>query len=59
MNDLVNNIVEEPDAIEEKEEVTVDVLKSMKDHIDLDSQSKKHSLSNLWSAASVLSKKMA
>lgn len=57
MNDLVNNIVEEPDAIEEKEEVTVDVLKPMKDHIDLDSQSKKHSLSNLWSAASVLSKK--
>ncbi|KAK9054970.1 hypothetical protein SSX86_026049 [Deinandra increscens subsp. villosa] len=30
----------------------------MQDHIDLDSQSKKHSRSNFWSAASVLGKKL-
>ncbi|KAL4557865.1 hypothetical protein LXL04_036059 [Taraxacum kok-saghyz] len=57
MNDLENNIVEEPAVIEEKDEARVDVFKPMKDHIDLDSQSKKHSRSNFWSAASVLSKK--
>ncbi|KAI3677627.1 hypothetical protein L6452_36893 [Arctium lappa] len=57
VNDLENNIVEEVAEIEEKEDITVDVLKPMKDHIDLDSQTKKPSLSNLWSAASVLSKK--
>ncbi|KAI3507339.1 hypothetical protein L1887_22310 [Cichorium endivia] len=57
MNDLENNIVEDPAEIQEKEEVTVDALKPMKDHIDLDSQSKRPSLSNFWSAASVLSKK--
>ncbi|KAI3750515.1 hypothetical protein L2E82_21154 [Cichorium intybus] len=57
MNDLENNIVEDPAEIEEKEVVTVDSLKPMKDHIDLDSQSKRPSLSNFWSAASVLSKK--
>ncbi|KVH94906.1 Uncharacterized protein family UPF0503 [Cynara cardunculus var. scolymus] len=57
VNDLDNNIVEEVAEIDEKEDATVEVLKPMKDHIDLDSQSKKPSLSNLWSAASVLSKK--
>lgn len=59
VNDSENNIVEEVAEIEEEEEedVIVDDLKTMKDHIDLDSQSKKPSLSNFWSAASVLSKK--
>ncbi|KAI3771299.1 hypothetical protein L6452_02461 [Arctium lappa] len=57
VNDSENNIVEEVAEIEEEEDAIVDDLKTMKDHIDLDSQSKKPSLSNLWSAASVLSKK--
>lgn len=60
LNDSQNDIVEEVPEIEEEqqeENASVDDLKTMKDHIDLDSQSKKPSLSNLWSAASVLSKK--
>lgn len=56
VSDLSNNNVPEVAEIEEHA-VTVDDLKSMKDHIDLDSQSKKPSRSNFWSAASVLSKK--
>ncbi|CAI9298604.1 unnamed protein product [Lactuca saligna] len=58
-NDPENDIVEEAAEIQEEEEenASVDDLKTMKDHIDLDSQSKKPSLSNFWSAASVLSKK--
>ncbi|KAK9073051.1 hypothetical protein SSX86_007373 [Deinandra increscens subsp. villosa] len=64
VHDLTNNIMEE----KEKEEAEIEIeeqqnesvfedLKPMKDHIDLDSQSKKPSRSNFWSAASVLSKK--
>ncbi|KAK1412422.1 hypothetical protein QVD17_33664 [Tagetes erecta] len=59
VSDLNNDIVEEADEIEEqKMSISIsDELKPMKDHIDLDSQSKKPSRSNFWSAASVLSKK--
>ncbi|KAI3759891.1 hypothetical protein L1987_50275 [Smallanthus sonchifolius] len=61
VNDLENNIVEEEEEqqqqIEKKEESVSDELKPMRDHIDLDSQSKKPSRSNFWSAASVLTKK--
>ncbi|KAJ0520819.1 putative protein OCTOPUS [Helianthus annuus] len=61
VNDLDHNIVEEAVKIEQKEEsISIsDELKpmAMKDHIDLDSQSKKPSRSNFWSAASVLTKK--
>ncbi|KAI3819091.1 hypothetical protein L1987_12914 [Smallanthus sonchifolius] len=57
VNELENNIVEESAEIEEEEMIVLDELKPMKDHIDLDSHSKKSSRSNFWSAASVLSKK--
>ncbi|KAI3805765.1 hypothetical protein L1987_21650 [Smallanthus sonchifolius] len=63
VNDLENNIVEEAAEIEQKiekkeeSESVSDELKPMRDHIDLDSQSKKASRSNFWSAASVLTKK--
>ncbi|KAL8224698.1 hypothetical protein R6Q57_017255 [Mikania cordata] len=57
VNDLEKDIVEEAAEIEETKLTILDDLKPMKDHIDLDSQSKKPSRSNFWSAASVLSKK--
>ncbi|XP_076959584.1 protein OCTOPUS-like [Bidens hawaiensis] len=56
-NNNNNNIVEETVGIKEPKELIFDELKPMKDHIDLDSHSKKPSRSNFWSAASVLSKK--
>ncbi|CAI0424361.1 unnamed protein product [Linum tenue] len=45
----------EPAAVQEEEE---EILKPMKDHIDLDSQTKKPSSGSFWSAASVFSKKL-
>ncbi|KAJ0691488.1 putative protein OCTOPUS [Helianthus annuus] len=61
VDDFSNNIVEETveieEEIEEHKEIVSDELKPMKDHIDLDSNSKKSSRSNFWSAASVLTKK--
>ncbi|XP_076912314.1 protein OCTOPUS-like [Bidens hawaiensis] len=48
LNDINNNINKLSDELS---------LKTMKDHIDLDSQSKKSIRSNFWSAASVLTKK--
>nr|XP_016459402.1 PREDICTED: UPF0503 protein At3g09070, chloroplastic-like [Nicotiana tabacum] len=55
----VENEVEPEIVVEEVEEVNNgDILKPMKDHIDLDSQAKKASVAgSFWSAASVFSKK--
>ncbi|KAI3676304.1 hypothetical protein L1987_85909 [Smallanthus sonchifolius] len=50
-------IKEESTEIEEVDNAIVEELKTMQDHIDLDSHSKKSSRSNFWSAASVLGKK--
>lgn len=55
-------VCEEEPNVTNFEETTVleaspDDVKTMKDHIDLDSQAKKPALSNFWSAASVFSKK--
>ncbi|XP_076946197.1 protein OCTOPUS-like [Bidens hawaiensis] len=57
VNNNNNNIIEETVEMKEPKELIFDELKPMKDHIDLDSHSKKPSRSNFWSAASVLSKK--
>lgn len=60
--DRVEEIIEEEEEKEEKEE---EELKTMKDHIDLDSQTKKPNgrdfkeiAGSFWSAASVFSKKL-
>ena len=69
IEDRVEEIVEEEEeemVVEEEEEETEQVqeveLKPMKDHIDLDSQTKKRDLKEIagsfWSAASVFSKKL-
>lgn len=58
-----SNLVE-PEIVEERETEAEELfeLKAMKDHIDLDSQSKRRDLKEIagsfWSAASVLSKKL-
>ncbi|CAN4115966.1 unnamed protein product [Withania somnifera] len=62
---VVDEIIEEqipvePEIVVEEEVNGEDVLKSMKDHIDLDSQAKKAKkeiAGSFWSAASVFSKK--
>ncbi|KAJ0437631.1 putative protein OCTOPUS [Helianthus annuus] len=60
VNNSEHNIVEQSNEIEELEETTEEEeeLKTMQDHIDLDSHSKKPDFrSNFWSAASNLGKK--
>ncbi|KAJ0681168.1 putative protein OCTOPUS [Helianthus annuus] len=60
VNNSEHNIVEQSNEIEELEQTTEEEeeLKTMQDHIDLDSHSKKPDFrSNFWSAASNLGKK--